>query len=70
MELQYIYNALISSSCKPVAFEMSGVNVAISATSLSSIPFIPQNIFLQQKYNFYIKSANKSKEILQIKIYL
>ena len=65
-----IHNTLISSSCKPVAFEMSGVNVAISASSLSSIPFIPQNIFLLQKYNFYMKSANKSTEFLQIKIYL
>src|SRR5574344_1843967 len=37
---------------------------------LSSIPFIPQNIFLLQKYNFYMKSARKSTEILQIKIYL
>ena len=37
---------------------------------LSSIPFIPQNIFLLQKYNFYMKSANKSTEFLQIEIYL
>src|SRR5574344_1945163 len=37
---------------------------------LSSIPFIPQNIFLLQKYNFYMKSANKFTEFLQIKIYL
>ena len=37
---------------------------------LSSIPFIPQNIFLLQKYNFYIKSANKTTEFLQIEIYL
>ena len=70
MELQYIYNALISSSCKPVAFEVSGVNVAISSYSLSSIPFIPQNLFLLQKYNFYMKSANKSSDFLRIKIYL
>ena len=27
-------------------------------------------IFFLQKYNFYIKSANKSTEFLQIKIYL
>ena len=49
---------------------MSGVNLAISATSLSSIQFILQNIFLLQKYNFYMKSANKATEILLIKIYL
>ena len=30
----------------------------------------PQNIFLLQKNSFFIKSANKSTEILQIKIYL
>ena len=46
------------------------VNVAISASSLSSISFIPQNIFLLQKYNFYMKSANKLSDFLQMKIYL
>ena len=35
-----------------------------------NVVFIPQNIFLLQKYNFYMKAANKSTEILLIKIYL
>ena len=34
-----------------------------------AIPFIPQNIFLLQKYNFYMKAAKKFTEILQIKIF-